>query len=115
MSFVPNTSGDYFSNIYSGGSKPYSGGKNTKKSDGLYHVGNKTYKHLVGTRRVVYNENAHHTSGGLVKSDLLLNKHHRIVSKKKHFTAKREKNLEKHGYFTKKGVFGFVRKTRSRK
>jgi len=35
------------------------------------------------------------------------------VSKKKHLTAKKEKRLEKHGYFAKKGKFGFVkRKTR---
>ena len=45
------------------------------------------------------------------------NKHGEIVSRKKHITAKREKRLEKHGYFAKKGKFGFVlkkNKTRSR-
>ena len=38
------------------------------------------------------------------------NKHGEIVSRKKHLTAKREKRLEKHGYFAKKGKFGYVKK-----
>jgi hypothetical protein len=47
------------------------------------------------------------------------NKHGRIVSKKKHETAKKEKRLEKHGYTAKKGKFGAVKiashkKSRSR-
>ena len=42
-----------------------------------------------------------------------MNKWGRIVSSKKHITAKKEKRLEKHGYFAKKGKFGYVkRKTR---
>jgi hypothetical protein len=50
-----------------------------------------------------------------------MNKHRRIVSKKKHATAKKEKRLIKAGYGTKKGKFGFVllgenkSKSRSRK
>ena len=40
----------------------------------------------------------------------------RIVSKKKYETAKKEKRLEKYGYFAKKGKFGYVkRKTRKNK
>jgi hypothetical protein len=39
-----------------------------------------------------------------------MNKNGRIVSRKKHATAKKEKRLEKAGYFTKKGKFGAVRK-----
>jgi hypothetical protein len=35
----------------------------------------------------------------------------RIVSAKKHVTAKKEKRLEKYGYFAKKGKFGYVKKT----
>ena len=48
---------------------------------------------------------------------LVMNKHGRIVSKKKHTTAKREKRLVKAGYLTKKGKFGYVKKdgTRTRK
>lgn len=105
MSFVPNTSGNYSSNLYTGGRGTR---KTRKSSDGFYHIGNKTYKKMVGTRRVVFNENAHHTKGGLVKKDLMMNKHHRIVSRKKHNSAKREKRLEKYGYFAKKGTFGYV-------
>ena len=50
------------------------------------------------------------TSGGLEKRDLLKNKHGEIVSRKKHLTAKKEKRLEKFGYFAKKGKFGYVKK-----
>ena len=41
----------------------------------------------------------------------MLNKWDRIVSAKKHKTAKKEKRLEKYGYFAKKGKFGYVRRT----
>jgi hypothetical protein len=62
----------------------------------------------VGSRRQVWNGTAKHTSGGLTKSDLMMS-HGRIVSKKKHFTAKKEMRLLKHGYGTKKGKFGYVK------
>jgi len=77
----------------------------------------KEYMSKTGSRRQVFGTPAHKpsayaTSGGLTKKDLVLS-HGRIVSKKKHLTAKKEKRLEKHGYFAKKGKFGFVkRKTR---
>ena len=51
----------------------------------------------------------HETEGGLEKHQLLMNKHGRIVSRKKHMTAKKEKRLVKAGYGTKKGKFGYVR------
>jgi hypothetical protein len=41
----------------------------------------------------------------------MMNKWGRIVSRKKHATAKKEKRLQKHGYFAKKGSFGYVKKT----
>jgi hypothetical protein len=41
--------------------------------------------------------------------DLVMNKHGRVVSAKKHKTAKREKRLLKHGYTAKKGKFGAVK------
>lgn len=63
-----------------------------------------------GSRAEVWHGNAKKTTGGLSKNDLIKNKHGEIVSKKKHFTAKREKRLEKHGYFAKKGAFGYVKK-----
>ena len=70
--------------------------------------------HTIGSRRQVWNGTAKKTPGGLLKSDLMMNKHGRIVSKAKHNTAKKENRLIKAGYGTKKGVFGFV-KTGSKK
>lgn len=66
-------------------------------------------KKTMGTRREVFNGTAKHTSGGLEKKDLIKNKLGRIVSKKKHITAKKEKRLVKYGYGAKKGSFGYVR------
>ena len=68
-----------------------------------------------GSRTEVFHGNAKKTTGGLTKKDLLKNKHGEIVSRKKHLTAKREKRLEKHGYFAKKGKFGFVKKEKKSK
>jgi hypothetical protein len=63
-----------------------------------------------GSRAEVWHGNAKKTTGGLSKNDLIKNKHGEIVSKKKHFTAKKEKRLEKAGYFTQKGKFGYVKR-----
>lgn len=82
-----------------------------KGSDGLYHCGDVSAKKGFGTRAEVWHGTACKTSGGLMRKDLFMNKNGRIVSKKKHMTAKREKRLEKHGYFAKKGKFGFVKMT----
>jgi hypothetical protein len=65
--------------------------------------------HTIGTRAQVWHGTSKKTSGGLTKSDLMMNKAGRIVSKAKHFSAKREQRLLKHGYGTKKGKFGFVK------
>lgn len=62
----------------------------------------------IGSRRQVWNGTSKRTSGGLTKSDLMMS-HGRIVSKSKHFSAKKEMRLLKHGYGTKKGKFGFVK------
>tara|TARA_Y100000992_G_scaffold226209_1_gene157818 strand:+ start:284 stop:583 length:300 start_codon:yes stop_codon:yes gene_type:complete len=70
----------------------------------------KTFKKTFGSRAEVFHGNAKKTTGGLMKKDLMKNKHGEIVSKKKHLTAKKEKRLEKHGYFAKKGSFGYVKK-----
>ena len=64
----------------------------------------------VGSRAQVMHGTAHHTSGGLTKKDLKMNKWGRIVSRKKSMKAKKEKRLEKAGYKTKKGKFGAVKK-----
>jgi len=79
--------------------------------DGHYTVDGHKYKELFGSRAQVHNGTAYKTAGGLTKKDLFFNKNGRIVSLKKHRTAKREKRLEKHGYFAKKGKFGYVKKT----
>ena len=79
-------------------------------TDGLYHKNGKTYKKNRGSRSEVMHGTAYQTKGELLKKDLMYNKHKRIVSRKKHIKAKREKRLEKAGYFTKKGQFGFVKK-----
>lgn len=70
----------------------------------------------VGSRSEVMHGTALRTSGNLRKRDLKYNKHGRIVSKKRSLRAKREKRLEKAGYFTQKGVFGSERReTKSKK
>jgi len=87
----------------------------SKGEDGKYHINGKTYEMLIGSRAQVHHGTAYKTAGNLTKSHILMNKHGRIVSAKKHATAKREKRLEKAGYFTRKGEFGAVRKDGSRK
>lgn len=64
----------------------------------------------VGSRAQVMHGTAHHTSGGLTKGDLKMNKWGRIVSRKKSMKAKKDKRLEKAGYKTRKGKFGVVKK-----
>jgi hypothetical protein len=82
-----------------------------KHEDGKYHVQGKKFEVLEGSRAQVWHGTAYKTSGGLTKTQLVMNKHGRIVSSVKHRTAKKEKRLEKAGYFTEKGKFGAVKKT----
>ena len=77
---------------------------------GTYTVKGKVYKELFGSREQVLNKTAYKTTSGLTIDDLLMNKNGRIVSAVKHKTAKKEKRLEKYGYFAKKGKFGYVKK-----
>jgi hypothetical protein len=83
----------------------------SRHADGKYHIKGRVYDMLEGSRAQVWHETAYKTTGGLVRDDLMMNKHGRIVSMAKHKTAKKEKRLEKAGYFTKKGKFGYVKKT----
>lgn len=69
-----------------------------------------SFEQNTGTRAQVWHGTAKKTSGGLTKSNLMKNKHGRIVSRKKHSTAKRENRLVKAGFVTKKGHFGFMKK-----
>ena len=82
--------------------------KRPTRKNGVYEIGGKEYKELIGSRQQVWNGTAYKTKGELKKKELMKNKWNRIVSKKKHITAKREKRLEKYGYFAKKGKFGYV-------
>ena len=75
-----------------------------------YTIRGKTYPELFGSREQVVNGTAYKTSGGLTKDQLVMNRWGRIVSAEKHKTAKKEKRLEKYGYFSKKGNFGYVKK-----
>ena len=68
-----------------------------------------TFKTIIGSRAEVWHGTAKHTSGGLTKTHLMKNKSVRIVSRKKHASAKRDNRLVKAGYKTKKGHFGFVK------
>jgi hypothetical protein len=91
--------------------------KHMKAADGTYHIHGRKFEKLEGSRAQVWHHTAHQTPGGLTKMHLVMNKHGRIVSKRKHTTAKREKRLVKAGYLTKKGKFGYVKRdgTRTRK
>lgn len=86
-----------------------------KAADGMYHIHGHKYEVLEGSRAQVWHGTAHQTSGCLCKSDLMMNKNGRIVSKRKHATAKREKRLVKAGFLTKKGQFGFIKKAHTHK
>lgn len=87
-----------------------------RQSDGYYHIDGQKFKELFGSRIQVWNGTAYKTSGELTRKKLFFNKKtHRIVSASKHKTAKKEKRLEKYGYFARKGKFGYVKKTARRR
>ena len=86
-----------------------------RAEDGRYHLKEGVFAELFGSRTQVMNGTAYKTSGELTKKHLMMNKWGRIVSAKKHRTAKKEKRLEKAGYFAKKGKFGYVKKTARRR
>jgi len=84
--------------------------RHDKGPDNKYHIGNKTYDLLIGSRAQVWHETAYMTTGGLKKHDLIM-KNGRILSKKKSHLAKTQKHLK--GFLQPKGsgVFG-VKKTK---
>lgn len=84
--------------------------------DGKYEVNGKKYNELFGSRKQVWGGFAYKTRGELTIDKLVYNPStRRIVSRIKHITAKKEKRLQKAGYYTKKGKFGYVKKTRKNK
>jgi hypothetical protein len=82
----------------------------SRHEDGHYHIDGQKFKELFGSRIQVWNKTAYKTPGLLTRKQLMMNKNHRIVSIKKHKTAKKEKRLEKYGYFAEKGKFGYVKR-----
>jgi hypothetical protein len=84
-----------------------------RHADGKYHINGKTFKELFGSRQQVWNGTSYKTEGLLTRDKLMMNKWGRIVSKKKHATAKKEqlqgKRLFKN-YTARKGKFGAVKK-----
>jgi hypothetical protein len=92
-------------------------GKLTKGSDGKYLVDGVKYEKLVGSRAQVFHGTAYKTSSSavkpkgdaLTKKDLVQNNNGRIVSALKQRQSKKERRLEKHGFFAQKGKFGYVR------
>jgi hypothetical protein len=67
-------------------------------------------KMTVGTKAQVWHGTAKHTSGGLVKKDLMRHKD-KIVSRRKHAAGlKAIKKLRKLGYVAKKGTFKLFKK-----
>ena len=82
--------------------------KYPKDENGYYVIDGKKFKELMGTRAKVWHGTAYKTSGGLVKDDLIKNKHGEIVSKVKHEQESLLSNLLKHGYGHKTdGTFGY--------
>ena len=81
----------------------------SKGPDGKYHIKGRKYELLIGSRAQVHHGTAYKTAGGLTKDKILMNKNGRIVSRKKHTTAKKEKRLEKAGWGTVDGKFGAVK------
>jgi hypothetical protein len=67
-----------------------------------------------GSRAEVMHGVAEMTTGRRRKSYFIMNKHGDIVSKKLSLRAKKEKRLEKAGYFTRKGQFGAFKKEEKR-
>lgn len=64
-----------------------------------------------GSKAQVWHGTAKKTTGGLTKSNLMKNKHGRIVSKRKHASGKKTiRHLRKLGYVAKKGEFKLFRK-----
>lgn len=64
---------------------------------------------VVGTRAQVWHGTADKTSGGLTKKDLFQDKYGNIRSRAASRSAKKNNNLKKAGWTTKKGQFGAIR------
>ena len=79
--------------------------KITKNKDGKYNISGKIYDNLFGSRHDVWYGNAYKTTGGLIKSDLLMNRNGKIISKKKCIYETTMSRFEKYGVNASKNVF----------
>jgi hypothetical protein len=66
----------------------------SKQKDGKYHIGNTKYDLLMGTREEVWYGAAYKTTGGLIKTDLIVNHLGKIVSLNKSLYEKKSNRLE---------------------
>ncbi len=82
-----------------------------KTPTGKYKIKGKVYPKLSGSRAQVWHGTAYKTTGDLTKLNLM-KRNGRIISSKKHKSAKRDNRLVKHGYGARKGQFGMVRLTK---
>ena len=67
----------------------------TRNKDGGYTVDGNIYETLTGSRTNVFDGKSYKTTGGLTKSDLIINKYGKILSKKKSISEKISNRLEK--------------------
>ncbi len=66
-----------------------------KNKDGVYNIDGIIYKTLTGSRNDVYDGISFRTSGLLTKSDIIMNKYGKIVSRRKSIEEKKCNKLEK--------------------
>jgi len=67
----------------------------TRNKDGGYTVDGNIYETLTGSRTNVFDGKSYKTTGGLTKSDLIINKYGKILSRKKSISEKINNRLEK--------------------
>jgi phage anti-repressor protein len=67
-----------------------------KNAQGTYNLDGKIFTMLCGTREEVYSEKAYKTTGGLTKNDLLINKHGKVISKKKFISETQNNHLDQY-------------------
>ena len=67
----------------------------TRNKDGGYTVDGNVYETLTGSRTNVFEGKSYKTTGGLTKSDLIINKYGKILSRNKSISGKINNRLEK--------------------
>jgi len=79
----------------------------TRNKDGSCTIDNKIYPKLCGTREDVWYGNAYKTSGGLIKTELIVNSNGKIVSKKKSISETLDNKFEKYGVNKSKNLLQY--------